>query len=163
MTTRRSGIIARQWYLSALDAADYDVSKAIDALVRDLPNAPEGEHRVIDRAGITSRLQDAIKATRIRVASTEKEAETVPLFVAILVQGRRVRAKLLRLDYAQTVAVAHASRERTDRNEAETVFLEHNAELYAKHPALPDMEAVYAAEGIEWTVLDAEEASGTEG
>jgi len=151
-------ITARQWYLSHLDEADYDTSDAIDALVDDIANAPEGEFGVVVRAGITDRLAYHAKAVKVRV--TNDDEATIPMFQSLFVAGRRVRAGILKFRYEQTASVASATRARADRNEADAIFWAHNLELHARHKDT-DLQGTYDAEGVVYAIV--ETATGTDG
>lgn len=143
----------KQWLMKQIVAAGYDVSAAIDRALDDLDALSPIEHRIVDRAGLTKLIGAEMKRAKLLIPKNGGPAEQMPLFASVPgADGRLMRVSYLRLSLVQLEALFKRERRSSRRLTARAARLRHDLGLYQRHAEMPNLQAVWDAEHVTYTL-----------
>lgn len=142
----------RDWLLSHLDETAGDVEEATASCLADFADLDEKSQRQVIRVGLRACLADAAKAQKVTVKNADRPDDQLPLWASVLTNGRWTRISYLRFNRSQLREARRAEAERQQVSAERLVRMDIDIELYDRHADLPDVEAVYLAEGVEFRV-----------
>lgn len=141
----------RDWLIGHLEQCGGDVETATAACLDDFAQLEPPEQRSIIRAGLRAYLATAVKRTKLIVKNGEND-DQLAVWASVLTNGRWTRMNHLRLTFPQLLQRRRNLAEQHKISSDQLTRLDIDIDLYARHTELPDVEAVYQAEGVEYRV-----------
>lgn len=146
----------KSWAWKHLVAANYDTTDAINRAHADIAALTDLEHREIDRIGVARVIAREVKRNRLLIPANGGPADQLPLFAAVKDEaGRWMRVSYLLCNFDQLNALYLRESARAGNASRRVQRLGHDLELYAAHKDLPNLEAVWQAEHVEFRLEEA--------
>jgi hypothetical protein len=146
----------RQWIWKQIVASGYDVSAAINRGLDDMDGLDETEHRMVDRAGLTKLIGAEMRRAKLLIEKNGGPAEQMPLFASVPgTDGRLMRVNYLHLSLPQLTTLFERERKSARRLSDRTARLRHDLALFRRHKDLPNVQAVWDMEHVEYRLDEA--------
>ncbi len=142
-----------QFLTKHLIAAGYDVSAALNGCVDDADQLDDADFRRVVRSGMRALLSALVKRRKVTIPNGH--TVQLPLFAAVKDGERWMRVSYLLADMEQLGQMLERERARHRRTTDRVERMARDLDLYRKHPDLPNVEAVWQAEGIVYRLAKA--------